>query len=319
MAQMHLGEPDFADMLLRTKPSRSTKFLEKLDEQVDWKPFKDILSSIYSSYRGRKSFPLITLFKSLLLQQWYDLSDYALEDAINDRLSFRAFVGISMSEDVPDHSVYSRFRSQLRDKGLMDDLFKELDRQLEIKGLVLKKGTLVDASVVQANVSPPSQTKEGKAGKSETDQDARWVCMGKKRSFGYKMHVGVDQESGIIRSHAFTPANTYEGHILPALVRGDEQWVFADKAYDSKENNNCLAEKKVGNGIMFHGHTHRKLTEMYRKCNRFISGIRSGVERIFGTLKRSYGYSRVRYVGLERNHQQFSFLCMAYNMRKMIS
>lgn len=319
MAQMLLGEPCFADILIQAKPTRSLGFLRKLDEEISWKPFEDIMAPIYSSKMGRRSFPLISLFKGLLLQQWYDLSDYLLEDAINDRMSFRAFVGISPSESVPDHSVFSRFRSQLRKANLMNRLFTELDRQLKSKGLILRKGTLVDASVVQASVRSPSQDKEGKAGKSEQDKDARWVCMGRKRCFGYKMHVGVDQDSGIIRGYDFTPANQFEGHLLPKLIQGDEQWVFADKAYDSKENIQVLSAKEIGNGILFHGHSHRKLTDCYRRCNRYLNSIRCGVERIFGTLKRTYRYSRVRYIGLERNTQQFCLLCMAYNMRKLVA
>ena len=317
MAHMHLGEADLTDLLTSTKKCRSTLFLEKLESKIDWKPFEALLSRVYSKTRGRQSFPPLILFKSLLLQQWYNLSDYSLEDALSDRISFRRFVGISLSESVPDHSVFCRFRDQLRLHDLMEQLNQELTNQLNHKGLILKQGTLVDASIIQSSARSPDQNKDGSAGRSDVDEDARWVRMGFKRAFGYKMHVGVDQGSGFIHSHLLTPANVYEGHVLEPLIHKSEDWVYADKAYDNKSNVHLLRDNHISNGILLHGFSHRKLTETYRACNRILSQVRCGVERIFGTLKRSYGYYRVRYRGLKRNSQQLTLLCMAFNMRKM--
>jgi IS5 family transposase len=251
------------------------------------------------------------------LQAWYNLSDYALEEALDDRLSFRRFVGLSVSEKAPDHSVFSRFRDQLIQHKIHGKLFNELDRQLEMRRLIVKKGTLVDATVIEAAPKKPNQNEDGTGGKSPIDPEADWTKKGGKYLFGYKAHMGVDQDSELIRKIAMTPAHVHDGEMFGQVISGDELWAFADKAYDSAKNHQILHEKKIENGILIKGTRKRKLSGVEKMCNRILSTLRCPVERIFGTLKRSYCYSRARYLGLMKNSLQLTIMSMAYNLRRM--
>lgn len=310
------GQLDFADSFLGNNQKLNQR-LDKVERLVDWKPFEERLNRIYSSPSGRPSHPVLLLFKCLLLQAWYNLSDYALEEVLDDRLSFRRFVGLSVSQKAPDHSVFSRFRDQLVQQQMHGQLFNELDRQLETRGLILKKGTLVDATVIEAAPKKPNQNEDGSAGKSPIDPEADWTKKGGKYLFGYKAHVGVDQESELIRRVVMTPAHVHDGEMLEEVIGGDELWAFADKAYDSKKNHKILEAKNVENGILMKGTRARKLSRVEQMCNRVLSKLRCPVERVFGTLKRSYRYSRARYLGLRKNGLQLTITSMAYNLRRM--
>jgi IS5 family transposase len=310
------GQLDFADSFLGNNQKLNQR-LDKLDRLVDWKPFEERLNRIYSSPSGRPSHPVLLLFRGLLLQTWYNLSDYALEEALDDRLSFRRFVGLSVSQKAPDHSVFSRFRDQLIQHGIHGQLFNELDRQLESRGLILKKGTLVDATVIEAAPKKPSQNEDGSAGKSPIDPEADWTKKSGKYLFGYKAHVGVDQESELIRRIVMTPAHVHDGEMFGQVIGGDEIWAFADKAYDSVKNHKILEEKNVENGILMKGTRRRRLSGVEKMCNRILTKMRCPVERVFGTLKRSYRYSRARYLGLRKNSLQLIMMSMAYNLRRM--
>jgi IS5 family transposase len=310
------GQIDFADSFVGNNRKLNQR-LDKVDKLVDWRPFEMKLSRIYSSSVGRPSYPPLLLFKCLLLQAWYSLSDYELEASLDDRFSFRRFVELSVSERAPDHSTFSRFRDQLIAHGVHDQLFKELDRQLESRGLMLKKGTLVDATVIEAAPKKPNQNEDGTAGKSTVDPEADWTKKGGRYLFGYKAHMGVDQGSELIRRTAMTPAHVHDGEMLGQVISGDEDWAFADKAYDSKKNHDILESRNIHNGILIKGAGKKKLSGIEKMCNRILSKLRCPVERIFGTLKRSYRYSRARYLGLRKNYLQLTVTSMAYNLRRM--
>ena len=316
MAHRSSGQPAFVDAFLRNNKKLNLR-LDKLDQLVDWKPFEVRLNKIYSSSTGRPSYPVLLLFKSLLLQAWHALSDYTLEESLDDRLSFRRFVGLSLSEQAPDHSVFSRFRDQLIKQGIHEALFEELDRQLEQRGLIVKQGTLVDATVIEAATKKPHQNTDGTAGKSTTDPDADWTKKGGRYLFGYKAHLGVDQASELIRKVAITPAHVHDGEMFGAVISGDEEWAFADKAYDSAKNHELLEKSNIKNGILMKATCQRKLCELEKKCNRILSKWRCPVERVFGTWKRCYRYSRARYLGLKKNGLQLIITSMAYNLRRM--
>jgi transposase, IS5 family len=311
-----LGQLGFVDAFLGHNPNLNQQ-LGKIDRLVDWRPFETIMSKIYDSSCGRPSHPVLLLFKALLLQTWHNLSDYALEEALDDRLSFRRFVSLSVSDKAPDHSVFSRFRDQLIKQDIHDRLFQELNRQLEEKGLIIKKGTLVDATVIEAAPKKPLHKEDGTTGQSQQDPEARWTRKGSRYLFGYKAHIGVDQDSELVRRIEMTPGNVHDGKGFRKLVSGDEEWIFADKAYDSKENHYILHQKGICNGILYKALWNKALNEFEKACNRLFSKLRYPVERIFGTLKRSYRYRRVRYLGLRKNQLQFSLMCMAYNLRRM--
>ena len=153
-----------------------------------------LLGEVYAAPVGRPSYGPLVLLKCLLLQQWYRLSDPGLEEALSDRLSFRRFVGLALADPVPDHSTLSRFRSELVRRGLSDPLLAELNRQLDGKGLMVKSGTLIDASLVEADGRRPRQ---GEPVQDRSDRDATWNAMPENPLFGYKAHVAVDQGSGL--------------------------------------------------------------------------------------------------------------------------
>jgi transposase, IS5 family len=316
MAQRTSGQLDFADSLVGNNQKLNQR-LGRINGLVDWAPFEKRLDRIYSSPTGRPSYPLLLLFKCLLLQAWYNMSDYALEEVLDDRLSFRRFVGLSLSEKAPDHSTFSRFRDQLIKNGVHEKLFSELNCQLETRGLIIKKGTLVDATVIEAAPKKPNQNADGTAGKSPKDPEANWTKKAGKYLFGYKAHMGVDQESELIRKIEMTPASIHDGEMLDKVISGDENWAFADKAYDSLKNHQILKDNDVENGILIKGAGRKKLTRVEKMCNRVLSRMRCPVERIFGTLKRSYRYSRARYLGLRKNSLQLTIMSMAYNLRRM--
>lgn len=316
MAHREKGRFSMADALVRQRAGVNAD-LKRVAEVVKWYRFEHLLKGIYASAEGRPSYPPLTLLKCLLLQQWYGLSDAELEEAVSDRLSFRKFAELSLDEEVPDHTTYCRFRQELVKRGVAEKVFNEMNRQLEKRGLILKKGTLIDATLVEADATArPSEDDEDEIVTSDPDAD-----FARKRGqafFGYKAHVGVDQGSGLIRRALVTPANVHDSAAADGLICGDEKKVFADKAYHSQERRERLRRAGIKDGIMRRGARDHLLTKKDRKRNRKLARVRSAVERVFGTLKRTYGWTRVRYRGLAKNASHFFLLCTAMNLRRAI-
>jgi IS5 family transposase len=179
---------------------------------------------------GRPGYPVLLLFRALVLQSLYGLSERELEDALNDRLSFKRFIGLGFEQTAPDHTVLNRFRNRLTEEKLIEKLFAELDRQLENAGVILKRGTMLDATLIESVAAPPSGERPSH------DPDARFTRRQGKSgcTFGYKAHVGVDQGSGLIRAVVTTPANVNDTVPADELIRGDERSVLADAAYDTR-------------------------------------------------------------------------------------
>lgn len=301
--QKRMGQMSFADELV----SGAKNFLLEADAFVDWKPMEKALSGIYGSTTGRPSYPLLLLFKTLLLQQWYRLSDPGLEAALSDRISFRRFVGLSLSDPVPDHSTISRFRSQLG--GRYERLLSSLNAQLETRGFVVKRGTLIDASFVG------SSTK-----KKTVDPESKAIWSRKSDShLGYKMHASVDQGSGLVRRILVTAANVNETDVADALVMGDEQAVYADKAYDTHARRQGLKERGIFPGIMHRPNKHHPLTQEQTLFNQKLVKPRAPVEHIFGILKLHYRLRRTRYIGLARTAVQITLACMAMNIKRTLT
>src|SRR5919202_836778 len=202
------------------------------------------------------AYPLLTYVKLLLLQQWYGLSDEGLEAAVDDRLSFRRFAGIPLAESVPDHGSVRRFREELARRGLAGELLAEVNRQLDAKGLILRRGTLIDATILEAAVRPPG----GDAGEvSARGPQAGWTKKNGKSRHGYKAHVAVDEGSGIGRRATMTPADVHDSVPADDLVRGDEEAVYADKAYDSEARRTGLRERGIEPRIMDRARRNRPL------------------------------------------------------------
>src|SRR5918911_1352493 len=259
--------------------------------------------------------PLLTYVKLLLLQQWYGLSDEGLEAAVDDRLSFRRFAGIPLAESVPDHGSVWRFREQLAERGLAVRLLAEVNRQLDAKGLILRRGTLIAVTNLEGAGRPPG----GDAGEvSERDPQAGWTKKNGKSRFGDKAHAAVDEGSGLVREAVMTPADVHDSVPADDLVQGDEEAVYGDKAYDSEARRTGLRERCIAPRIMYQARRNRPLKPWQAAFNKAVAPIRAGVERLFATMRRTYGHRRVRYLGLARNDVQLQALCAAINLRRAL-
>ena len=307
------GRLSLADALVKQRAGVNAD-LGRIAGSVKWYRFEKFLGVIYAAPEGRPSYPPLVLLKSLLLQQWHRLSDAEAEEAISDRLSFRRFVGLALDEDVPDHTTICRFRQQLVKHGLAEKVFDEMNRQLEKQGLIVKQGTLIDATLVEAD----ADVRRGPDGEAVTvDGEAGFAQRRGKSFYGYKAHVGVDS-SGLIRRALVTPANVHDSTVGDQMISGDECMVIADKAYDSQARRQRLADMGIKDGIMRQGRRYHPLSAGARKRNRRLAPVRSAVERVFGTLKRSYGWTRARYRGLAKNASHFFLLCIALNLRRAV-
>lgn len=294
------------------------KRLEKITALIDWTPLERLMSPLHTAETGRPPYAPLSLFKGLLLQQWYGLSDPGLEEALGDRASFRFFCGFNLSEAVPDETTFCRFRGALAQAGLAEALFAEINRQLEAKGFIVKRGTLLDATLVRAAVRPPT-AEEGHA--AAIDPEARWAVRDdpKKKTYGYKVHVAADQGSGLVRAALLTTANVHDSVPADGLIQGDERAVYADRAYDKADRRAALRARGIKDRIMHKAQRGRPITRHQRRRNRLIAAIRAAVEGIFGTWKRGYRLARVRYRGLVPNHVHLQLLCIAFNLRRAIA
>lgn len=315
MAKGGSGQLSFDDAVVRRAAGANAR-LEKIDALVDWSQVETLLAPVYSSPVGQESYPVLTLFKAQLLGQWYGLSDPELEAALADRLSFRRFVGLGLDAPVPDHSTLWRFRDQLASRQLAEAVFEEIGRQLAAHGLMVKQGTLLDATLVQAQARPPSPAKGAGAG-SEQDRDADWTRQHGRSHFGYKVHAGVDQGSQLIRTLRLSPASCNESALADQLVCGDERAVYADKAYEHKPRRARLKARGIKDRIMHRADKHYpQLGRWQQRRNAGIRPIRAAVERVFGTLKRSYGLGRMRAFSLAANRVDVTLTAIAYNLRR---
>jgi IS5 family transposase len=254
--------------------------------------------------------------KLLLLQAWYGLTDEGLEEAVDDRLSFRRFAGIPLDAGVPDHSAIWRFRRKLQEDGRLGAVFEEIGTQLAERGLVVRKGTLIDATLIEAAARRP-QPSEGEV--SAVDPQASLVRRRDGQTFfGYKAHVAVDEGSGLARAVEVTGADVHDSLVLAALVRGDEGRVTADKGYYTRANRRFLKDLGVGDCILKKQHRFRRLAPWERQLNAIWLARRSAVERVFATLKRPYRLERLRYIGLARNTAALTLAFLAMNLRRAL-
>jgi transposase, IS5 family len=305
------GQMGFGDMEAMGRVPEG-HFLKKIDGQINWRPFEKLLEPLYHPTLGRPSHPPRVMFKALLLQQWYGLSDPGLEEAICDRLSFQRFLGLSLTDAVPDETRICRFRNMLAQAGLGERLFALLEEQLNAKGMIVRRGSLIDATLVKAQPHAPRK------GEASPDPEADWTRRGKDGHFGYKVHLTVDQGSGLLRRLALTRASFSETRLLEEMLMGDEAAVFADGAYAKDSRKSALRRGGVFCGIINRAWRYRAVTSRQKRRNRFFSRVRGAVERVIGTLKRHYGMERCRYLGQMRNRCHFWLVGICYNLKKML-
>lgn len=288
--------------------------LERVSSLIDWVGFERTLAGLRDEGPGRAGYRPLLLFKALLLQAWYGLSDTELEFRLGDSLAFGRFVGLSLEDEIPDHTTLCRFRNRLVSAGLLEKLFDELDRQLEAAGLVLKQGAMLDATLIEAASTRPPRGQEAAA----KDPDAAFVKrQGKPGStYGYKAHVGVDQGSGLVRAVITTPANVNDTIPADDLIRGDERAVYADKAYDTRARRARLKKLGVKDRLMHRPSQYHALTPRQQRRNDLIARRRAAVETTFATWKRRMGFTRARYLGLAKVTGQVLLATMAFNLRR---
>lgn len=318
MAVKQTGQFSFVDALAPQLTVGSGR-LDRLAGLVKWYRFEKILGDLREGGAGRPAYPALLMFKALLLQSLYGLSDAEIEEALIDRLSFRRFAGLSLSDAVPDHSTICRFRNLLVEHGLLDKLFGELDRQLDKAGLILRRGTMLDATVIETSAAPATG---GPGGGKTGDPDARYTRRaGRPGSrLGYKAHVGVDQGSGLIRTVVTTPANVNDTVPADRLIRGDEQAVLADAAYHTHAREAALRARGIKPRLMRRANKHHPiLPPRLRHYNRLIARRRAAVETTFATLKRRMGLGVIRYRGLAKATGQVLIAAMAFNMRRWVT
>lgn len=310
------GQLGFGDGWISSKVGQNAT-LDRLAGEVKWYRFEKLLARLRPEGAGRPPFEPLMMLKALLLQQWYRLSDAELEEAINDRVSFRKFLGLSLEAASPDHTTLCRFRNRLAEAGLSEKLFGEFERQLDSRGLLLKRGTMIDASIVET----PHRPAAAEGGRKAVDADAAMTARKGKRGmhYGYKLHAGVDRQSRLIRRVVVTPANVNDTAPADRLVCGDEAAVYADKAYAKRARRLWLKSLGIKPRIM-----HKSwgggppLSPWQKRHNALIAPIRAQVEGVFATLKRWMGLARVRYRGLRKNESHLNLIAIAYNMNRSL-
>jgi transposase, IS5 family len=327
MAERNLEQLSLVDHLV-DGIAPTNAFLERVAALVDWRAIAGILAPLRSGAIGAPAYPVMVLFKALLLQQWYGLSDPALEEALGDRLSFRRFCGVPLGQKTPDHATVWRFRERLVQSALAQAAFSCITSQIENAGLVLKQGTLIDASLVPAAVNKPAPPQgdvppdaAGRPGskliRSPLDPDAAWTKKDGQRHFGYKAHVALDMTSRIVRRVTLTPANINETSCADALICGDERAVYADKAYDSKARRAALKARGIHNRIMRRWHWRWPPPSRWQqRRNTLLVTRRAPIEPLFALLKNVYRFARARYRGLGRNAAALHLAFTAINLKR---
>jgi IS5 family transposase len=332
--------PTFTDYFVEIRRQTRKGFLDDMHHLIDWKPIEKILRKKYrkvASADGRPAYPPLPMFKLLLLQRWYGLSDPGLEDALYDRISFLKFSGFSLGSSLPDHSTICRFRNTLMELVLYDSLFAEINRQIESHGLLVREGAIVNATIVESTRRPRKVIEVMAEDRSEEEpsseaspyritysdnHDATWVRKGKKPYYGYKAHVLVDTREGFILNGHVTPAHVTDTTEFEKLMENlslpDTSPVCADKGYASRKNRSLLAYHRYEDGIMEKAVRGKPLTLFQRLINRIISSVRYRVEQGMGILKKHYGFTRMRYLGLSKRNMEFLLNAMAFNLKKAV-
>lgn len=311
MKQVSLSMTGYFD---KGKKTRREVFLGEMERVVPWVRLLELIEPHYpkgSPAGGRPPLPMERMFRIYCLQQWYNLSDPGAEEALYDSITMRRFAGVSTDADViPDETSILNFRQLLEKHKLTERLLTEVNAHLSEQGLFVGKGTIVDATIINA----PSSTKNGK---KERDPEMHQTRKGKQWYFGMKMHTGVDDGFGLVHTVQGTAANMADVNMFGELLHGNEERVHGDSAYHSK----ALKAQAEANGVEFNinerGTKHRPLTKAQRLRNRRLSRVRAVVEHPFLVVKRLWGHAKVRYRGITKNLAQMNMLFALANLYRV--
>ena len=297
--------------LAKSEKNRKQKFLEEMEKSLPWSLFIEIAGKKYQSSReGRKKTDLLLLLKIYFLQQWYNLGDPTVEAEIYDSIAFRNFLGIDISSDVPDESVICRFRHFLEKHKLPQKFFQATKKILEDKGHIIKRGTIVDATIIKASSSTKNKEKKRDTEMSSTRKNNNY-------HFGMKSHIGVDMETGVIHSIEVTTAKTHDKKMIESCLHGEEIAISGDKAYGEQEMKKQFRKEGKHYLITDKATRSKKLSTKQKKRNRKISSVRSKVEHSFGVIKNLWKHTTVKYKGLFKNACQWNTLAMLANFFKL--
>ena len=306
----------FSDELANVR-TKKKEFLAQIDRIVPWgKWVAEIKPCYYKGERGNKPYDLELMLRIYMLQNLYDLSDMGTVAEVIDSRAFSEFCGVDSSNQVPDGDTLGRFRHILEENGIQQKLFAQVVQCLTEKGLILKKGTIVDSTIIEA----PSSTKNKK---KERDPDAHQVKKGNTWHFGYKAHIGVDQHSGLVHSVEVTGANTHDVTMVPKLLTGEENTVYGDSGYlGAEKRDDAITRNTKGKKIKYK--TNRRPSQIRKKSVRSQaqikrhehekSSVRAKVEHVFGVVKGQLGFRKTRYRGLQKQTAKLNILFALANL-----
>ncbi len=315
MSRSISGQLSLAEGLIARK-GKSVSWLDDVDQVIDWSSIEAVLARVHPGKEGAPPYPVLSMFKALLLRAWYGLTDEGLESALDDRLSFRRFCGFALDRQVPDYATFWRFREALGKAGLTEAAFGALNDQILVRGLIIRQGTLIDATIIKAAAKAPTPD-EGTA--SVTDPEASWTKKGGVSTFGYKAHIGVDQGSGLIRTIITTLAHVHDSRVGDELVQGDEKAVYADKGYCSDGFRDSLRIRWSDPCILRQVRRNRPLSTSDKLRNTLFAAVRAAVERPFALMKGPYRLKRLPFFGLTRNHAQLQITAFAMNLKRALA
>ena len=313
MQSKRQNQPSFFDLAIERRGA-SNQVLETIARVVNFSEAEERVAATYG-HGGRPACRVGVLLRVMILQHLYGLSDPQAEEQLNDRLSFQKFAQLDAHETVPDETTICRFRQRLIECGLHKQLLELVNTQLEARGYIVKRTTLVDATIIESSRKRPNAkaAAEGLA----PDADASYTRKYKQSFYGYKAHISSDGEHNLIRTAIATTASAQEAHLFERLAPTDTKEIYGDKAYDTKANKAWIRKRRIRNGIEKKGARHIKLTDWDRRNNRRKQGVRRHVERIFAHLKKWQHYRRVRYLGLAKNQLELTLKAVAYNLKRL--
>jgi IS5 family transposase len=322
---MAIGDQlSFGDGLLsnRQKISKLSRHLAKLDQIIDWQPLVEQISVIDktdSKTGGRPRKNPLWMIKATFLQSLFSLSDPQLEDQLIDRLSFQRFVGINLDQEIPDFTTFWRFKEALSTHHLDERIFELINEQLHAQGLMVKKGTIVDASILPSSNRPLSDKKRAKLAtepSAQIDTDATSTKKGGRYYFGYKGHIGVDIESKLIRKATFTPANVHDSTQTEKLISYDEKALFGDKAYMDGHLKYSARHYGWYYGVLDKAKRNQPLSNSQKKRSRKHSSVRAAVEHPFAWMKTKANLVTMRAKNQTRNRLRFLLGCIGWNLNR---
>lgn len=311
------GQMSFTDaeFLLQKKQTRRERFLAQLDELVPWTDLLAVIEPHYprSGHRGRQPIGLEVMLRIHLVQLAYNYSDPAMEDALVEIPLLRQFCRVSMGE-IPDETTILNFRRLLETHHLSDSLFERINANLSARGLFLKQGTIVDASLIAA----PSSTKNTQGKRDEAMHQSK---KGNQYYFGAKLHIGADSETGLVHSLDLTAGNVADITHAPHLLREDDKAVIGDAGYTGLEKRPEMADKNITCLIALRPSKVKQLTalggpeaELLKAVSHELASRRAKVEHVFRDIKIRFGYASVRYRGLAKNLSRIKILAGMANL-----